>query len=244
MKKITALLLTFLLAFIAAGFSCKKGGETAEQKLRKNLPIEIPSPLPVVNQFDTPKGALGATNLPFTDTDKQLAGEIIDAGLDRLFESVKNEGFGTGWTTYYPYTVVFAQPTSYSLEGNCPTLNMKNGQKIAGTVISVGNPDAVLEPPFILVAANTNPTPFCRDFLTNAVRYEGEHIILWYNDRSKFYAFTGANDIHPIFPLPSENLPVQKALSGLLANDTVPLGDLDPKTVEEVNQALRQYRGR
>ena len=247
MKKIILTLLVFVLAYVSLGFACKKTQESSESKLRKALPIEIPSPLPLINQFETQKTALGATNLAITDSDKATASGQIDTGLDLLFESTKDLGY-KNYNTHFPYTVVFATPTSFSQDGNCPTLNLKDGTKIAGTVIAIGNPSATLEPPFILVAANFNPSSFfCQDFTINAIRFEGEHIISWYNDKNIFYSHLGASDIHPFYPLPNGNLKqdnpqVINELNNLSQYHSLNIKDLSEKTVNEINVFLEKAK--
>lgn len=244
MKKITFIILTAITLFFVLGFACNKK-QTAEEKLRDALPVVIPSPLPVINQFVTPKDALIGTNLAVTPDNISFSKNAVDNGLDLLFQSTANLGY-QNWTNHNPYTVIITNPTSRSETGNCPTFNLKNGTKIAGIVISVGNPNLTVEPPFILVASDFAEDEFCKQFLTYAVRFEGEHIIAWYNDKTLFYSRTGLNDIHPIYPLSDgnfkgENNEVIKALQPLLKNDVISLKDLDIETQKQIRPILAEW---
>lgn len=197
MKKI---ILFTLIVIIACGFGkCKK---SSEETLRDRAPIVLPSPLPVQWNYVTTQGALVGGNLELPDSDRDIFLADVQAGIDQTLVNTSCLGY-INWRDPAAFTVIYERPTSYSFEGNCPTLNMKNGQKIAGTVIGVG--DLILSPPFIYIAYEPTTSAFCREFRRNAVQYEAEHIEAWFNDQTLFWQRTGVNDYHPIYSPCSEN---------------------------------------
>lgn len=198
MKNKFLFLLALTLVFVSLGFKC--GKKTVQNQLN-DLPIALPSPLPVPNQYTSPKGVLVASVNPIPAEAKDDVLARVDEGIDLLFQSTAQFNYAQK-RNHTDYIVVMMPPMSRSMEGNCPTLNLKNGTKIAGTVVSL-TPN-LIEPPFILIAENFNESKFCNEFMRNAVRYEGEHITAFYNDRGVFNSHIGANDIHPIYPLSGE----------------------------------------
>jgi len=198
MKNKILFLLALTLVFVSLGFNCKK---KHTENVLNNLPITLPSPLPVPNQYTSPKGVLVASVNPIPVDAKAKVFAKIDEGIDLLFQSTEGKGYAQK-RSHADYIVVMMPPSSRSMDGNCPTLNLKDGMKIAGTVVSLTN--VLIEPPFILIAENFNESKFCNEFLRNVTRYEAEHITAYYNDRSVFNSHLGANDIHPIYPLSGE----------------------------------------
>jgi hypothetical protein len=172
------------IAFAVYRMRKKRG----DKLLDNGLPIEIPEPR---HDYATPKGISVQTVNPISESARAEVLATIDVGIEKLFSTLP-----AGYTQkrrFTDYPVIMIPPTSRSIEGY-PSLNLKNGWKIAGTVILLGT--VVIEPPFILVAENWT----YMDYLSAAVRNEGEHIAAWYNDKNKFWETTVNGDVHPIFP--------------------------------------------
>lgn len=193
MKKTIAVLLFVIV--IASGFG-KCGKESAEDRLRKQAAVVLPSPLPVQWNYLSPSKALVAGNIELTNEDRDNFLADVDTGIQRTLKNSSCLGYAN-WRTIEQFTVVYERPTSYSLDGHCPTLNLKTGQKIAGIVIGVG--DLILDPPFIYIAYEYPVTEQCREFRRSAIQNEAEHIEAWFNDQQLFWTKTGLNDIHPFY---------------------------------------------
>lgn len=128
-------------------------------------------------------------------------GEMLDAidnGISRFL--VSTDTFG--WTlrrAYADYEVWLLEPTSESDPEGYPTLNMKNGQKIAG--IAVGVQNIILDNPFICVAYN-EAYPH---WLTRSTRNEAEHIGAFGNVSENEWARNTASwHSHPLYPFHNE----------------------------------------
>lgn len=185
--------------FLLTAKSCNK---SQVDKVLRNLHVEVPR-FPLPNSYTTPAGAKVGTVNPIPPEKQTAVFASIDEGLNRLFLSTNHLGY-SNFRNHADFIVIMAPPTSRSEYGNCPTLNLKNGLKIAGTVIGVAGVN--ISPPFLLVAENYDESPICNELLRDATRFEGEHLEAWENDRRKFLETTGAGDMHPIFPLPDGQL--------------------------------------
>lgn len=185
----------FLVIFFAAliGFvlyTRRKRQTRAEEKIVESLAIDV-SQNPV-RVYTTPEGATVKTVNACPSDAEGLWLAAIDDGLSDLFERTRGRGYSR-YQSHKEFTIVCYPPTYYTEVEQNPALTLKDGRTIAGTVISLTNP--VLEPPFILIAENW----FKYNYLSDAVRNEGEHIVAFYNDKALFEFARGANDVHPIY---------------------------------------------
>lgn len=198
MNKQTLLLKTLLLVGISFSFlqTVEAQINRADRTLIKQAERITKDAFPIFTE--TPKGArVYAVNQP---TLKML--NAIDKGFDDLFAIAKNKNYYKR-LNYSDYTIFIARAdrTQNSAKSYSPDIAIGSAQ-YAGTVYDQGG--------FIYVAGMVlafNPCAFIfaehtKDFarVSDVVRYEGEHLVLYHNDR-KFYEKTADHSQgggHPI----------------------------------------------
>lgn len=146
----------------------------------------------------TPQGGLLRSNRSSVSPDLLIA---LDTGRQKYLRSTEF----LGWTirrTFADFEVWELPPTSQSVEG-FPSLNMLNGQKIAG--ITIGVTGVILENPFIVMPEISKPEHL--EYASNIVRHEEEHRGDWFNDpQGAFLRNSTASHIHPIYIDPSDSI--------------------------------------
>jgi hypothetical protein len=132
----------------------------------------------------TPKGALVyGVNKPSKDVLK-----AIDKGLKNLFEVAKKNGYSAK-LNYSDYVVFIAKPDrdkdaggSYSPDIAVNAGQYKDSMYDKGGYIFAAGMVVAYQPCAFLIGEHT------KDFnrISDVVRYEGEHLVLYHNDRKRF----------------------------------------------------------
>jgi hypothetical protein len=136
------------------------------------------------NKKKTPKGALVyGVKKPSKDVLK-----AIDKGLKNLFDVAKKNGY-SGKLKYSDYVIFIAKPDrDKDADGNySPDIAVNAGQYKGsmydkGGYIFAAGMVVAYQPCAFLIGEHT------KDFnrISDVVRYEGEHLVLYHNDRKRF----------------------------------------------------------
>lgn len=188
---ISAIVIIALVFYFLIKYLDNRRKAKSDENFLSNLPIVL---VPTTTIYKTVKGANVSTVKPLSEDEKIKVFEAIDSGIDTLFLSVRNKGY-TQFLDHSKFEIKMQPPTYFTQADKAPCITLKNGVTAAGTVLGLGQ----FEPPMIVVAENTTHM----DFLSEASRFEGEHIVAFYNDKDVFNSHLGYADIHPIYELPS-----------------------------------------
>ncbi|MBA2339854.1 MAG: hypothetical protein H0V88_05635 [Pyrinomonadaceae bacterium] len=171
-------------AFFTDSFAQRRrsaGGGGSAQRVAENVTGDT-----FEYSAETPRGA----HIRSVSRPRAEALRAIDDGLARLFAIARKNNYRAR-TNYFDYTIFIARPdrTQNGQGGYSPDIAVGAGQYggsrydqggyvyAAGMVIS-------LEPcAFVIAEHNRN-----WNRVSDAVRFEGEHLVLYHNDRARFQA--------------------------------------------------------
>lgn len=180
MKRTREIFSLFVLAMLFGTFAANNSAQTFNASAVMKL-AEKQSGDKFTYSFKTPKGA---TVYSYKQPRQEMLA-AIDKGLDELFAVARRHNYRARLNHSY-YTIYIARPDRLKdRDGNSSPGIALNAPEYNGSVYDQGgfiyvagvvfylNPDS-----FLIVDYDKN-----YDAVAEIVRYEGEHIILYYNDR-------------------------------------------------------------
>ena len=159
-----------------------------------SVPVTLPPSFPYFWGEHGQPGIQSVVDVPIA------ARQAVAEGI--LNQIVRIDAAKPSWDAYKnltDYVVYFIDPqaTNTVNDPGSPALIIR-GVQAAGTCIGVGNDGVSL--PIIVLPHQAASDWIYLDYLMHSAWHESEHIRLWQCDRTTFWYFTGANDIHPFFP--------------------------------------------
>lgn len=185
--------LAVLIIFTAASLAWKCGANKAADP---GLPVPIPASFSLT--LRTPLGAAVHSNV---DVPPDVL-ELVDAGLEH--QLVRTRAAFPDWQHYRSaaqYEVMLIDPQATNLDGS-PALLYNGTIQTAGTMLPLA--DGLGDRPVIVLPHQAGSAWQFRDYFMRSVWYESEHAAEFANDRSLFYQYANANDVHPHWKLPNE----------------------------------------
>jgi hypothetical protein len=182
-----------ILGAVAAGIGIALWwrARSRKQNVLQGLPVALPDRFPyIIERFGVP---LIESVVPVPEEAVQAITEGIRTQIEKIdaarpwWENKKSPE---------DYNVALIEPTATNRDGS-PAL-MIRGIQSAGTCIGVANDGHV---PTVIILPHQAATDWGHlEYLKASARHESEHDREFSNDPAEFWAFLGANDVHPHFP--------------------------------------------